>query len=105
MVILIKKILLKNWKRGGEASSKDIGIYISKCPVGFERIINDTLADARNVEYDDIPIMTYDVDRVGRFVRLVMFTSYGSYPTLQYIHFDYDYPAGISNDPYVCPGN
>ena len=106
VVILIKNILLKNGQHGdnNDRSSKDIGLYISKCPTAFERVVTDTLADARNVNCENIPVMTYPINKPGRYVRFVAYNYYGVSPTLQYIHIDYDYPSGIDTTPFACPG-
>ncbi len=106
IAILIKKIQLKNGHNRDyrDRSSKDIGIYISKCKTAFERIITDTLADTRSVNCGDIPLMTYVINQYGRYVRVAMYNHFGSSPLLQYVHIDFDYPTRILTDPYVCPG-
>ena len=105
-VILIKKIILKNAQNQGyrDRSSKDISIYISKCQSGFVEVISDILENANILDCANIPLHEYDINQVGRFVRFHAHSYYGASAGLNYFFIDYDYPSGLSNETYSCPG-
>lgn len=67
-------------------------------------MITDTLPDPVGVDCQTEPVKTYDINKIGRYVRFFALTFYHTGPALNYIHVDFDYPEGISNEHFICPG-
>ncbi len=62
------------------------------------------MTDPQGVDCQTVPVMTYDINEIARYVRFFALSYYNAGPALSYIHVDFDDPEGIKNDTYLCPG-
>ena len=67
-------------------------------------MLTDTLADPQGIGCQTVPVLSHDINKIARYVRFFALSFYHTGPALNFIHVDYDYPQGISNEKFICPG-
>ena len=78
-------------------------LEISMCGYGWTLAVSDTLPSALSVACENIPILTYAVNQVGKFVKFTAVTFYGHGAALNYIFVDYGILDESNKPDYVCP--
>ena len=104
--VTILSIDIKNSKNAEneDRSTEQISLEISQCGSGWIQVASDILDSAIGKDCDQIPVKNYPVNQMGRFVRFVAVSFYGSGSVLQYFHVNVDFPDGVDSDPqFICP--
>ena len=79
-------------------ATKEFEIAFSLCKVDWKTEIQDTFADQRGFDCQNVTELSYNVTTTGRFVRFISLSHYGNQPALSYIDIGYTTTLG-----FLCP--
>ena len=75
--------------------TNQFSVYISTTApnAGWSLTLTDNLPDARSIDCANIPILMFDINRFGRYVKITLDSYYGRGSGLRYVDILYSKPC------------
>ena len=75
--------------------TNQFSVYVSLKPDSeWSKVLTSNLPNAKDVTCENIPLMVYDIQRTGRYVKVTMHSFYDNGAGLQYVGIDFEEACG-----------